>query len=164
VITGVGALAALVAAVAYAVAAAGRLEPVSLGLGAVSVALLVVGLAVRLAGTIPWALLLAAAAYLAGIQGRDAVDGWAAAIGVALLLAAELASWSIGHDARIRSERALIVRRAATLAVLAVAALFVNFMLLAAAAVTAATGVVVAAVGVAAAVAAVAIVLRLVRA
>ena len=162
-ITGVAALAALAAAVAYAVAAAGRLEPVSLGLGATSVALLVVGLAVRLPGTIPWALLLAAAAYLAGIQGRGAVYGGAAAIGVALLLAAELASWSLDHDARIRSERALVVRRAVTLAALAAAALFVNFMLLAAAAVTAAAGVAVAAVGVAAAVTAVAIVLRLVR-
>jgi len=163
VITGLAALAALAAADTYAVTAAGRFASVSLGLATASIVLLVLGLLLRLPSTIPWALLAAAAGYLVGIQGRDTVDGWAAVIGVALLLAAELASWSIDHDKRIRSERALVVRRAATLAVLAAVALFVNFMLLAAAAVTAAAGTVVAAVGVAAAVTAVAIVLRLVR-
>ncbi|HEY5294897.1 MAG TPA: hypothetical protein VIJ70_05425 [Gaiellaceae bacterium] len=162
-ITGLAALAALAAADTYAVTAAGRFASVSLGLATASIVLLVLGLLLRLPSTIPWALLAAAAGYLVGIQGRDTVDGWAAVIGVALLLAAELASWSIDHDKRIRSERALVVRRAATLAVLAAVALFVNFMLLAAAAVTAAAGTVVAAVGVAAAVTAVAIVLRLVR-
>lgn len=162
-ITGVAALAALAAGDSYAVTAAGRFAPVSLGLAIASIVLLALGLLLRLPSTIPWALLAAAAGYLIAIQGRDTVDGWAAAIGVALLLAAELSSWSIEHDARIRSERALVVRRAATLAALGAVALFVNFMLLAAAAVTAAAGIVVAAVGVAAAVAAVAIVLRLVR-
>jgi len=145
------------------VTSAHRFASASLGLGVASVVLLAAGLALRLPGAISWALLAAAAGYLLGVEGRDTVDGWAAVIGVTLLLAAELASWSIEHDARIRSERALVVRRAATLAALAAAALLVNFMLLAAAAVTAAAGVVVAAVGVAAAVTAVAIVLRLVR-
>ena len=92
------------------------------------------------------------------------VDGWAALVGVALLLAAELAFWSIEHDRRIRTERALVVRRVWTLVMLAAAALFVDFVLLAAAAVTASAGVLLAAVGVAAAVAAVAVVLRLARA
>ena len=85
-------------------------------------------------------------------------------VGVLLLLAAELASWSIEHDARIRTEPALALRRAATLAALCVAALLVNVMLLGTAGVAAGAGVLLAAVGVAAAVTAVAIVLRLVRA
>ena len=81
-----------------------------------------------------------------------------------LLLAAELASWSIEHDARIRSEPSLIVRRDATLAGSTAVALLVNFVLLATAAVSASAGILLAAVGVAAAVTAVAVVLRLVRA
>ncbi len=80
-----------------------------------------------------------------------------------LLLAAELASWSIEHDARIAAEPALVRRRIATLGALITAALLVNFMLLAAAGVSASSGVVLAAAGVAAAVTAVAVVLRLLR-
>jgi hypothetical protein len=81
---------------------------------------------------------------------------------VLLLLAAELATWSIEHDARIRTEPALVVRRGATIAGLCAAALLVNFILLAAAAVASSAGVLIAAAGVAAAVTAVATVLRLV--
>ena len=157
------ALAVLAGADAYSVASAGRLAPVSAVGSVVGLALLAGGIALRWPTTIPWAVLASGGGYLAGREGRALVDGWAAVVGVALLLASELATWSIEHDARIRSERALVVRRAATLAALAAAALLVNFMLLAAAAVTAAAGVVVAAVGVAAAVTAVAIVLRLAR-
>ncbi len=91
------------------------------------------------------------------------MDGWAAAIGVLLLLSAEFASWSIDHDARLAAERALTVRRAITLAVLVAAALLVNFILLGTAAVSASPGVLIAAVGVAAAVTSVAVVLRLLR-
>lgn len=110
--------------------------------------LLAVGIALRWPATVPWAVLLTGAGYLAGREGRSLVDGWAAAVGVMLLVAAELATWSIEHDARIRSERALLV----------------NFLLLATAAVAASAGVVLAAIGVAAAVGAVAVVLRLVAA
>jgi hypothetical protein len=100
--------------------------------------------------------------YLAGREGRSLVDGWAAVVGALLLVAAELASWSIEHDKRIRAERSLVVRRGATLAGLAGVALVVNFLLLGTAAVAASAGVVLAAIGVAAAVGAVAVVLRLV--
>ena len=109
-------------------------------------------------------MLAAGAGYLITRAGHAVVDGWAALVGVALLLAAELAAWSIEHDRRIRAEPALVVRRLGTLAVLGASALLVNFVLLAAAAVTAAAGVLLAAVGVAAAVTAVAVVLRLARA
>ena len=82
-----------------------------------------VGLVLRWPITIPWAVLLPRARYLSARAGHVVVDGWAAVIGVLLLLAAELATWSIEHDARIRAERALVVRRAVTLAALALAAL-----------------------------------------
>lgn len=149
------------ATVAYAVSTAGRLEPLALAGGIAGIAVLVVGLVLRWPTTIPWAVLLVGAGYLAGREGRSLVDGWAAAVGVLLLVTAELATWSIDHDARIRSERALLIRRGATLAGLACVALLVNFLLLATAAVAASAGVVLAAIGVAAAVAAVAVVLRL---
>jgi len=104
----------------------------------------------------------AAAGYVVTRSGESLVDGWASVVGVLLLLAAELASWSIEHDARIRTEPALVVRRAATITALAAAALLTNFILLAAAAAASSAGVLIAAAGVAAAVAAVATVLRLV--
>jgi hypothetical protein len=125
--------------------------------------LLTLGLVLRWPATIPWAVVIAAGGYVVTREGRSIVDGWAAVIGVLLLVAAELASWSIEHDARIRSEPSLLFRRVATLTVLAAAALLVNFVLLAAAAISSSAGVLIAAVGVAAAVTAVAVVLRLVR-
>ncbi len=149
--------------VAYAIAAGGRLAPLAYGTGALSLALLVTGLVGRWPTTVPWALLFAAAGYLAGREGKNIVDGWAAVIGVLLLLAAELALWSIDHDARIRAEPSLTVRRVATLVVLAAVALLVNFLLLGMAAVATSSGVILAAAGVAAAVTAVAVVLRLAR-
>jgi hypothetical protein len=131
----------------------------ALGLG-----LLVLGLVLRWPTTIPWSILLVGGGYLLSREGNSVVDGWAAVIGVLLLLAAELASWSIDHDARIATERSLVLRRIATLSVLVAAALLVNFMLLATAGISASSGVLLAAVGVAAAVAAVSVVLRLLRA
>jgi archaellum biogenesis protein FlaJ (TadC family) len=126
--------------------------------------LLALGLVLRWPMTIPWAVLLVGGGYLVAREGNAAVDGWAAVIGVLLLLSAELASWSMEHDGRIKSERALVLRRALTLGVLVAAALLVNFLLLATAGVSASAGVLLAAVGVAAAVGAVAVVLRLLRA
>jgi hypothetical protein len=149
---------------AYAVAAGGKLQGLSVAASVVSLVLLGAGLVLRWPSLIPWAVLTSGAAYLITREGHDLVDGWAGVVGVALLLAAELASWSMEHDRRIRAERSLVVRRVVTLATLAAAALLVNFVLLAAAAVTASSGVLLAAVGVAAAVAAVAVVLRLARA
>jgi hypothetical protein len=137
---------------------------VALGASVFALALLALGLVLRWPATIPWAVVIAAGGYVVTREGRSIVDGWAAVIGVLLLVAAELASWSIEHDARIRSEPSLLVRRVVTLAVLAAAALLINFVLLAAAAISSSAGVLLAAVGVAAAVTAVAVVLRLVRA
>ena len=157
------ALAVLAGADAYSVASAGRLAPVSAVGSVVGLALLAGGIVLRWPTTIPWAVLASGGGYLAGREGRALVDGWAAVFGVALLLASELATWSIEHDARIRTEPALLARRIATLAGLAGVAMLVNFLLLGTAAVSASAGVLLAAVGVAAAVGAVAVVLRLAR-
>ena len=112
---------------------------------------------------IPWAVLATGGGYLTGREGHSVVDGWAAVVGVALLLSAELASWSIEHDARIRTETRLLVRRIGTLAALTIAALFVNFLLLGTAALSASSGILLAAAGVCASVLAVGVVLRLLR-
>jgi hypothetical protein len=137
---------------------------VGAGLGAAGLVLLALGLVLRWPTTIPWSILLVGGGYLLAREGNSVVDGWAAAIGVLLLLAAELAGWSIEHDARIEAEASLVRRRIATLSALIAAALLINFMLLATAGVAASSGVLLAAVGVAAAVAAVAVVLRLLHA
>jgi hypothetical protein len=160
-ITALGAVAALGAPIAYVALGGGRLATVGAVAGAFGLTLLVLGLVLRWPTTIPWSILLVGGGYLLAREGNSVVDGWAAAIGVLLLLAAELASWSIEHDARIEAEASLVRRRVATLTALIAAALLVNFMLLAAAGVSASSGVLLAAVGVAAAVAAVAVVLRL---
>jgi hypothetical protein len=94
--------------------------------------------------------------------GHRSVDNGAALVGVLLLVAAELGTWSTDLDARIRTDRALVVRRAALLAALCVGALGVDALLLGASSLTAASGALLAAVGTAAAVSAVAVVLRLV--
>ena len=163
-ITALLALAALGAVVAYSVATGGRLAGLAIAGGAAAVLLLLGALLLRLASLLPWATLLAGAAYLVGREGRDLVDSWASVVGVLLLLTVELGTWSVEHDARIRTQRSLALRRVGTLAGLCAAALFVDFILLGTAAVSASAGVLLAAAGVAAAVAAVAMVLRLVRA
>lgn len=125
--------------------------------------LLTAGIVLRRPGTIAWAVLLEGGAYLAGRAGHSTVDGWSALIGTLLLLAAELATWSVEHDARIRAERALVTRRVLTLAALISTALIVNVLLLGTSALSASPGLFVASVGVVAAVASVALVVRLVR-
>ena len=157
------AVAALVAVLAYAIASAGRFGGLAVAASVPALGLLLAALVARLPSLLPWAVLCAGVAYLIGREGRELVDGWASVVGVLLLLSVELATWSVEHDARIRTQRALVLRRSATLAGLCAAALFVDFILLGTAAVSASAGVLLAAAGVAAAVASVAIVLRLVR-
>jgi len=152
VITALGAVAALGTPIAYVAASGGRFATPGAAVGALGLGLLLLGLVLRWPATIPWSILLVGGGYLLAREGNDVVDGWAAAIGVLLLLGAELASWSIEHNARIAAERSLILRRILTLGALV------------AAGVAASSGVLLAAVGVAAAVGAVAVVLRLLRA
>lgn len=130
------------------------------GVGTVALAAAIL---LRFPFALPWAVLLAGAGYVLANANHSVVDGWAAAVGAALLLAAELATWSIGCDRRIHEERALVLRQSLTVAGLVVAAALVSFMLVGAAAVSAAAGLMLTAIGVAAAVGAVAVILRLVR-
>jgi hypothetical protein len=117
----------------------------------------------RFSFAVPWALLLAGAGYVVARVHHSVADGWAAVVGAALLLAAELAAWSIASDKRIHEERALVLRQSLTVAALVATAGLVSFMLVGAAAVSAASGLVLTGMGVAAAVAAVAVILRLAR-
>jgi hypothetical protein len=149
--------------VIYSIASGGTYQIVAEVTGGFALVTLALAIVMRWPSLVAWTILAAGVGYLAGRHGNDVVDGWATVIGVLLLLAAELAFWSIDHNARIRSERSLSIRRIVTLAALCGAALFVNFLLLATAAVSASSGVILAAVGVAAAVAAVSMVLRLAR-
>jgi len=112
---------------------------------------------------IPWAVLLVGAGYVLARAHHSVVDGWAAIVGAGLLLAAELAFWSIESDRRIHEERPLVVWRSLTLTALVVTAALFGFLLVGAAAVSAAAGLLLTALGVAAAVGSVAVVLRLVR-
>lgn len=162
-ITGLGAFLALAATVLYVLTNGDHLAAIGAVMGALGALLLLLGLLLRWPMTIPWAMLLAGGGYLVGRLGTSGVDGWAAVVGVLLLASAELASWSIDHDARIHAEPALVVRRVATLVTLLASALFVNFLLLGTSGVGAPAGVLLVAVGVAAAVAAIAFVLRLAR-
>lgn len=132
-------------------------------MGGLGLGLLAVAIVLRWPTLVPSAILVTACGYVAGRAGKEAVDGWAAVVGVLLLLAAELAIWSIEHDTRIRAERALTVRRITTLTVLAGAALLMNFLLLGTAAISASASVLLAALGVAAAIGALVVVLRLTR-
>jgi hypothetical protein len=163
VITGVAALAALAAAGAYATLAAHSLGGVALAGCVAGLTVLAGGLVVRWPATIPWAVVLTGTGYVVTRHGTSLVDPWSTVVGVLLLVAAELGSWSVEHDARIRAEPDLVLRRLLTIATLVAAALLLDFILLGAAAVSASAGLLVAAAGAAAAVGAVAVVLRLVR-
>ena len=121
------------------------------------------GIVLRLPLTVPWAVLLAGAGYVVAHIHDPVVDGWAAVIGAALLLAAELAAWSIASDRRIHEDRAVVLGQSLAVGALVVTAGVVSFLLVGAAAVSAATGLLLTGIGIAAAVAAVAVILRLAR-
>jgi hypothetical protein len=161
--TGALSAATLAGIAAYTAAAGGPLASVGgtvAGAGALGLAGAVL---VRFAPLLPWAIGFAGVGYVVGREHHRVVDGWAAVVGAALLLSAELAAWSIAHDRRIREERPVVVRQAVTLALLVAGSALVSFVLVGAAAVSASAGLALTAVGVAAAVGAVSVVLRLLR-
>jgi hypothetical protein len=162
VITAAGALCALAAGVAVPAAAKSDLSPLVRFAGALAIVLLLIAIVLRSARIVAWAVGFGAVAYVLERIGHQAVDHRAVFVGVLLLLAAELATWSTDLDARISSDRRLVVRRALTLAALCAAALLTNVVLLATTALAATPGTLLAGVGTTAAVAAVAVVLRLV--
>jgi len=150
----------MAAAGALASTGGGRFAAIAQGGAAAAMLVLLVALVQRWPSAAPWSVAILAGSYLAGRTGHTRVDGWAAVVGVLLLLAAELASWSVEADRRIVAERPLVVRRALTLLGLCGVALVANFLLLASSAVAAPSGALLATVGTAAAVAAVALVVR----
>ena len=142
----------------------GRLAGVATTLAGAALALAAAALLLRWQVLIGWAVLAAGGGYLIGREGHAAVDGRAAVVGVLLLLGAELASWSIEHDKRVRAERAVVVHQAANLAGLALVALAVNAALLGVSSLPGGNGIFVTLLGIGAAVGAIAIVVRLINA
>lgn len=161
--TGLLAVATLGGVAAYTATGGGTLASVG-GTVAVAGALgLAAAVLVRFAPLIPWAVGFVGIGYVIGREHHHVVDGWAAVVGTALLLSAELAAWSIAHDRRIHEERQVVLGQAVALALLVAAAGLVSFVLVGAAAVSTSAGLALTAVGVAAAVSAVSVVLRLLR-
>jgi hypothetical protein len=147
---------------AYAFSGGGAVASAGGGLAATGAVALIAAIVLRLPFVVPWAVLFAGSGYVVSHIHDRVIDGWAAVVGTALLLAAELAAWSIASDRRIYEERAVVLARSVTLAALVATAGVVSFLLVGAAAVSASAGLLLTGVGVAAAVAAVAVVLRLV--
>jgi hypothetical protein len=147
----------------YTEASNGRLSAVGAALGYAGVIVLAGCIVARFAPLVPWAVALTASGYIVGRAGHRAVDGWAAVVGGTLLLAAELASWSIDHDDRIRAERALTIRRAAVVGGLVTASALVGFVLVGAAALSTSAGLLLSVVGMAAALGSVWVIVRLLR-
>ncbi len=147
----------------YVAAAGGRFAVLGEAAATAGAVFLAAGIVVRLPAAIPWAIALAGGGYVAGREHHATADGWAAVVGGALLLSAELAAWSIDHDRRIVAERALVTREIAVTTVLVGASMLVGFVLVGAAAVSSGAGLALTVVGVAATVASVAVILRLAR-
>jgi hypothetical protein len=148
---------------AYAFSGGDTVASAGGALAGIGTAVLATGLLLRFQLAIAWAVLLAGAGYVVARAHHSVVDGWAAVVGGALLLAAELAAWSIASDRRIHEERAVVLRQSLTVSALVAAATLVSFVLVGAAAVSATSGLLLTGIGVAAAVGAVAVLLRLVR-
>ena len=147
----------------YTVAPGGTLPTAGGLIAAGGLVLLAAGLALRVPAFLPWAILVAGGGYVLGREHRPTVDGWAAVVGAALLLTAELGAWSIDDDRRIHEERQLVLRQLGTVTALVAAAALAGFVLVGAAAVSVSSGLLLTAVGVTAAVSTVGLVLRLLR-
>jgi hypothetical protein len=157
-ITGLAAIAALVGADTYGLAARGKYELAELACAALSLLALCAALAFHRVSPAIWAAAFGAGCYLAGRSGHNAVDSRSALVGLLLLLSAELASWSVDSSARLHVEWRVHAQRAVVLLAIAVCSLAADFFVLAGAGISASGEVAVAAAGSAAAVAAVALV------
>ncbi len=123
---------------------------VALALGLGGAVLLAAAVALRWPGSVMWAIVASGAGF---VVGRHGIGVSTALAGCALLLAAELAHWSIDDDRRIAVERQVTVRRAAVVGAVTAAGFAVDLVLAAATSLRAPSGVVLAAIGVAAMVA-----------
>jgi hypothetical protein len=124
---------------------------VELACAALSLVALVAALVFRRRTPAIWAVAFGAGSYLAGRDGKHAVDSRSALVGLLLLLAAELASWSADASPRLQVEWQARARRAVVLLGVAVCALGADFFVLAGAGIAVSSGLWLAAAGVAAA-------------
>jgi hypothetical protein len=134
--------------------------------GAVGALLLALAVLAGRPGWIAWSLVLLGAEYAASLavaEGGGEMDAWAPLYAAGLLVAAELAFWSLELRGTAREDAASLRRRLAALSALALAALGLAALVALVTELPGGGGVLWDAVGVAAAVAALAIVARLAR-
>ena len=89
--------------------------------GAVGVAMLLAAIASGYARLAYWAVGVVAAAYVASVVVTGPPDPWSIATAIALLLSAELASWSIDSRRRGRDDVAAHAARLRTIVIVSVA-------------------------------------------
>jgi hypothetical protein len=157
-IAGAASFAALAGADAFGVLARGRYAPAEIACAGLSIVLLAISLGLRHIWPALWAVAFAGASYAVGRAGHTSIDTRAALVGVLLLLAAELATWSIDAQPRFRIEWRVHARRGAIVTVVAACAAGIDAFVFAAASVSVTSSAALAAVGVAAAAGAVALV------
>ena len=135
-------------------------EPLLGLLGVAGVALVALAVAFGRAALVAPGVVLMLAAYAISVVLRDAssLDPAAPIVGGALLVAAELAYWSVELEGKRREERAVVVRRVATVAALTAGAITLGTGVLAATALELGGGLAWNALGVAAAVAVLALI------
>lgn len=135
-------------------------DPALVLLGAAGVALVLLAVALARAGLVAPGLVALLAGYATSLVARDsaALDAAAPLVGGALLVVAELAYWSVELRGKEPEDRAVVVRRVATLAALTAGAIGLGAAVLAATAFPLGGGLVWNVVGVAAAVAALALI------
>jgi hypothetical protein len=154
----VGAVACAVGVAGYAASRSGIWWQAAAAAGGALALLLAGAVALRAAALLSWTLLGLGALYAATLRGP--LDGWAIAVGAALLLAAELAYWAIEDDRRLYVEPELALRRAAAIAAVVAAGLVAGLVTVVAAGIELGAGLPLAAAG---AVAAVGLLLLIVR-
>ena len=132
-------------------------------LGGAGVVLVLLAVALGRAGLVAPGLAVLLAGYAASVVAQDsaALDPAAPLVGGTLLVVAELAYWSVELRGKEPEDRAVVVRRVATLAALTAGAMGLGAAVLAATALPLGGGLVWNVVGVAAAVAALALIARL---
>jgi hypothetical protein len=112
------------AVVAYAASRKPPIAIVALALGAMGALMLLAMLVRRIDELLPASLALVGIAYAIEILARGSgVDDGAPLVGVALLLCAELATWSLDERRPIARARGLLAARAVGVAILALAGL-----------------------------------------
>jgi len=123
------------AVVAYAASRKPPIAIVALALGAMGALMLLAVLVRRIDELLPASLALVGIAYAIEILARGSgVDDGAPLVGVALLLCAELATWSLDERWTIKAESAVVLARGTALAALALTGLGVGALVLALAA------------------------------